>query len=156
MSKRGVWAWVVGALAVWWLLAFGLGQKERGAGERTTPSNTPSVSVSAPATDPKPSRPIDGLLGWPAKLAEPPGPDFVPVWRSIETLREGFLLLASGVQERREPGWQGLFARLVSCLPPRGTRAVVLNVEGEIVYRVRVVSGPDTGCSGYVEKDFLH
>ena len=72
------------------------------------------------------------------------------VWRSKDAMREGLSLIGAGVHETNPQ----LVIRLISCIVPSGTRAIITD-GGFATQDVLVTSGPDAGCRGNLQTEFV-
>lgn len=73
------------------------------------------------------------------------GADVVFVWRSSAAHSEGLKLIRAGVLKTNPR----LVARLLACLVPSGTHAIITDA-GFATHDVVVTSGKDSGCHGNV------
>jgi hypothetical protein len=125
-----------------------------------TPEAPPAAANAAaarPAAIAAPAQPA------PAQVAERPAPrprgpdrlvneagEFVPVWRSSESMSEGIRLIQAGVHRSNA----SLLMPLVACLAPNRSR--VVRVEpGFFSSTVLVTEGPQSGCRGVVVNEMI-
>ena len=73
------------------------------------------------------------------------GSDQVFVWKSKDAQREAMSLIQANVHNTNP----GLVARLLSCIVPSGTSAIITDA-GFATHDIMITSGPNAGCRGNI------